>query len=179
MKKLFSLAAILILTLAINTSCNNTTDDPDFSDSFVTVESIEPQPFCSIPTDVDGVYWDDNATFTLANDPKDLDILTTHFQDVVISQYTISYQYTNPLGSTAPPFTEYLNAKIVGGQTTQFDAVVVRATDKIAGYFVSGIDAIATITFYGKDTSGEDVEATANFTINFRDVCATEVDDGG
>lgn len=173
MKKLFSLMAILILTLIITPSCNDAIDDPDFSDSLVTVVSIEPQPFCSIPSTQGDppVFWDDNATFVLANDPKDLDHLPTMYRDVVISRYTISYTYQDQGGGIAPPFTEYLNVKIEGGQTAQFDAMVVRAVDKMAGYFVSGLDAIATIMFYGKDVGGEDVEVTATFTINFRDIC--------
>ena len=172
MKKLFSLIAILLLACMVHLSCNEATDDPKFSDSLVTIESIEPQPFCSIPSaDIGGTFWDDNATFTLANDAKDLDTMPTHFEDVVISRYTISYQYSGPLGSV-PSFEEHINVKINGGSTSVFDAVVVRAVDKIAGYFVSGTEATATVVFYGKDTGGEDVQASGTFTINFRDVCA-------
>ncbi len=172
MKKLYSLIAILLLASMVQLSCNEATDDPKLSDSFVTIESIEPQPFCSVPASqgIPPVYWDDNATFTLANDAKDLDPLPSHFEDVVISRYTVSYQYTGPLGSV-PSFEEHINVKINGGSTSVFDAIVVRAVDKAAGYFVSGTEAIATVVFYGKDTGGEDVEASGTFTINFRDVC--------
>lgn len=172
MKKLFSFAAILILISMVQLSCNSDTDDPDFSDTFLTIESIEPQPFCSIPAASGDppVYWDDNATFTLAADAKDLDLLPTHFEDVVVSRYVISYQYSGPLGSV-PSFEEHINVKVDGGQTAQFEAVVVRAVDKMAGYFVSGTEATATVSFYGRDTAGKDVEASGTFTINFRDVC--------
>jgi len=170
MKKFLFASAIVLLTL-INPSCNTTTDDPGLSDSFLTIVSIEPVPFCSVPLpDESQIYSDDNATFTVANDLRDIDAKGSFYNDVILTGYTISYEFPDGQGS-APSFNQTLYVMVPKGGQATLDLIVVRAIDKVAGYFTPGVDVNAKVRIYGKDVGGEDAQTAATFTINFRSVC--------
>ncbi|MEW5805926.1 MAG: hypothetical protein AB1756_00990 [Acidobacteriota bacterium] len=166
MKK-FLLAAAVFIAIFLLPGCNSSTDDPDYSDSIVTIISVEPMPFCSVPLpDANQVYHDDNATFTFSNQPRNIDAEGTFYNDVVLNRYVVSYS-----GGVAPSFSQNISVRVPSGGTAQFSTVVVRAVDKMAGYFTPGVDVDTTVIFYGKDVAGEDVQTSVLFTINFRDIC--------
>lgn len=170
MKKFLLAASVLMLTFFLP-CCNDATDDPDYSDSIVTIISVEPMPFCSVPApDANQVYHDDNATFTFSNHPKNVDAKGTFYNDVVLNSYTVYYRFPAGTG-TDFSFSQNISVRVASGGTAQFDTVVVRASDKMDGDFTSGVDVDATVYFYGKDVSGEDVQTSVMFTINFRDIC--------
>ncbi len=170
MKKCLLIIGIIALIFG-SFSCNSTIDNPDYGDSILTIDSIEPIPFCSVPLpDGNQVYWDDNATFTISNEVRNIDSKGSFYNDVVLSRYAVSYTFPSGQGS-APSFEQNFNVVVPKGGQVTLDLVVVRAQDKMDGYFTAGEDVNCRVSFYGKDVAGDDVQTSGAFTINFRDVC--------
>lgn len=173
-----ALAAAAVLLLGA-TACNSSIDDPDSSESQVTVASYLPTTAC---IDVDGsldetagttTYTDAAQTLTFESRVRGTGDVTA-WMDVILTSVDVSYAMTD--GGVVPaPFTTTIGAVTVpaGGTATltSFRTVPVGYIGPGAEFSTSGRQGTATLVFHGRDAAGKSVTVRGTAAIGTYTIC--------
>jgi hypothetical protein len=177
-KKELLLLTVLSTLLLVAAGCNSSTDDPDVSDSIVSMASADPTEAC---VDYDGeedeagviVFSGVTQAITLESRLRGTDPPAV-WQDVVLSQVRISYDMTVDGAVPAPaPQVKAMQGTVPAGGTLEYPMVTVEAVDVADGRFERGDQGRIVLEFSGEDVSGKPVTATGNIRLFTASECGT------
>lgn len=153
-----------VLLLSKITGQTYTGDDADFLQS-------------DVVTDLGTVYAD-IVTATLEaklKEPETLGPGTSYQSSIFVYRYRVTYTAVDPSGATVPQsFEGSLSALLDVDSSMDISFVIVREVAKanppLDALATGGIlQVVATVTFYGRDGGGNELEATGYLTIYFAD----------
>ncbi|MBC8357592.1 MAG: hypothetical protein ISS41_05015 [Candidatus Aminicenantes bacterium] len=107
-------------------------------------------------------------------EPETLGPGTSYQSSILVDEYEVVYTAVDPSGSSVPEtFRGSLSTVIPVDSSTNISFVIVRNFAKqdppLSTLVASGgaLQVVATITFYGEDLAGKEVQATGYLTIYF------------
>jgi hypothetical protein len=190
MRNALKIATIIPLILLI-VSCDNRVGNSEKSHTLLIISKITGTTATGDEADftqsdvynnVDNTYVADTAKAVLTatlTEPQPPAGGSSYQQNIMLSRYTVSF--TLPDGSGVPgvdvplPFEGSLSTIIEVDSSTDVSFVIVTEAAKLAAPLfalqatTNVIQARATVTFYGKDLAGNDVQATGDISVFFAD----------
>jgi hypothetical protein len=151
-------------------ACNSALDNEDESPSLLTVTGLDPANAC-VDLDGDGtnlysVGIDVTISSTIRNASSG-----SAFNDVVLSDYTVSYDLTNPLiGVNPPSYQSGLTVEVPAGGDATVGVTVVRWAD-IATYFGPDTRGTVTVRFRGRDLANNPANTVARIPLETGTEC--------
>jgi len=109
----------------------------------------------------------DYATVTVSNFLKNPNATPSHFNDVTITGYSVSFSRSDG-GTVFSNFNGGLSQTVTVNSTATFDVMVVRLEEKTSGALagtLSPYEMTATITLTGRNGSGQSVNSTGTIEV--------------